>query len=212
MKQKKIFKTLLCTAVSAVLTAVLLTGCGGGGGGTGTGPNNPSNPSNPGSGPSSGKTDITEKDNTTGVEWAYAKSSGNTVTLVGYSRTGQAPSGKVDVPSATKDGYKVTAIGAKALYQSKVASVTIPSTVKTIGEGAFAECTALRSVSIPNSVESIGASAFYHSGLEQVVIPASVKQVGMAAFYNCTALQSVAVNGAAVFDGSAYKEIGRAHV
>ena len=65
MKQKKIFKTLLCTAVSAVLTAVLLTGCGGGGGGTGTGPNNPSNP---GSGPSSGKTDITEKDNTTGLK------------------------------------------------------------------------------------------------------------------------------------------------
>ena len=55
----------------------------------------------------------------------------------------------------------VTAIRSRAFYNGKIQSVTIPGTVKSIGQEAFAECYDLTSVTIPKSVTSIGDGAFY---------------------------------------------------
>ena len=43
---------------------------------------------------------------------------------------------------------------------SKVTSIVIPDSVTNIGDGAFEECTGLTSIVIPNSVTSIGDRAF----------------------------------------------------
>jgi hypothetical protein len=60
----------------------------------------------------------------------------------------------------------------------------IPSTVTSIGNGAFDSCKGLTSVSIPNSVTSIGISAFNGcSSLTSVTIPNSVTSIGSAAFW-----------------------------
>ena len=72
-------------------------------------------------------------------------------------------------------------------------SVTIPSSMKTIGASAFAYCEGLTSVTIPNSVTSIGESAFYSCGLTSVTIPNSVTSIGKAAFYSCESLTSVTI-------------------
>ena len=40
--------------------------------------------------------------------------------------------------------------------------MTIPSTVKGIGEGAFKQCTGLTSVDIPDSVAFLGKDAFFN--------------------------------------------------
>lgn len=64
--------------------------------------------------------------------------------------------------------------------------------VTCIGAHAFAGCTSLRSVIIPNSVTEIGEMAFVNcSGLTNVEIPSSVKEIGEGAFYNCTGLTHI---------------------
>ena len=69
---------------------------------------------------------------------------------------------------------------------SGLTSVTIPGSVKVIGEFAFGYCWGLKSVTIGNGVTSIGASAFQScSGLTSVTIPASVTSIGQNAFGYC---------------------------
>ena len=48
-----------------------------------------------------------------------------------------------------------------AFWGSNVSSVTIPSSVKSIGKKAFCTCANLRSITIPHTVESIDKEAFY---------------------------------------------------
>ena len=63
--------------------------------------------------------------------------------------------------------------------------VTIPSSVKRIGDEAFWCCTSLTSVKIPSSVKSIGVQAFYEcKNLTSVTIPSSVTSIGNNAFSN----------------------------
>ena len=73
-------------------------------------------------------------------------------------------------------------------------SVTIPSSVTSIGSSAFSGCSGLTSVTIPNSVTSIGNYAFYGcSSLTSVTIGNSVTSIGNSAFYRCSGLISVTI-------------------
>ncbi len=57
---------------------------------------------------------------------------------------------------------------------------------------AFYHCASLRSVSLPNDLESIGYQAFAEcERLEDINIPIRVKSIGEQAFYNCRALRNV---------------------
>ncbi|GHU51845.1 hypothetical protein FACS1894200_12310 [Spirochaetia bacterium] len=65
-------------------------------------------------------------------------------------------------------------------------SYTIPSSVTTIGKGAFAGCSSLATVTIPSSVTTIEAYAFGDcSSLTTVTIPSSVTVIGDRAFKGC---------------------------
>ena len=68
--------------------------------------------------------------------------------------------------------------------------VTIPGSVKEIGESAFSGCTGLTSVTISEGVTGIEKHAFYEcTGLTEVTIPASVETIGDGAFISCTDLK-----------------------
>ena len=67
--------------------------------------------------------------------------------------------------------------------------VSVPSTVTTIGEGAFAGNTTLQSIELPDSLREIGYNAFGDcTALISVTIPDSVTKVGPGAFKGCSAL------------------------
>ena len=64
-------------------------------------------------------------------------------------------------------------------------SYTIPTSVKTIEDYAFASCAKLTAVTIPDTLVTIGDGAFIScTKLDKISIPKSVENVGIAAFYN----------------------------
>ena len=78
----------------------------------------------------------------------------------------------------------------------KSGAYTIPDSVTSIGEWAFAYCDSLTSVAIPDSVTTIGDSAFRgcHS-LTSVTIGNGVTRIGYAAFSSCDSLTDVYYRG-----------------
>jgi hypothetical protein len=112
------------------------------------------------------------------------------VTITGYKGTMI----NVVIPS-TINGQPVVAIGDYAFIGTQnpdaiaysgvaITSVTIPGSVKTIGESAF-KGNKLNSVTFGNGVISIGRLAFSSCGLPSVTFPDSVTTIGDFAFqYN----------------------------
>lgn len=71
-------------------------------------------------------------------------------------------------------------------------SVTLPDTLKTIGDLGFAHCELLEQISLPEGLTSIGAKAFYNcASIEQFNLPDSVESIGNYAFGECASLESL---------------------
>ena len=98
----------------------------------------------------------------------------------------------------------MTSIGNYAFANcSGLTSITIPNSVTSIGERAYLSCRGLTSVTIPNSVTSIGDLAFYGcSGLTSITIPNSVTSIGDGAFYRCSGLTSITIPNSVTSIGS----------
>lgn len=96
--------------------------------------------------------------------------------------------GKVIIPGTT-NGATVTAIGSSAFSKSKLTSVHIPKTVKSIGMQAFAYCRNLEQVTFEEGscLEIIDPLAF--SGCDKLTyikLPDSIRVIERLAFRNCT--------------------------
>lgn len=71
-------------------------------------------------------------------------------------------------------------------------TVTIPSSVKRLGEGAFWNCKSLEVASISSSVKEIEIGTFYGcKSLINAIIPSSVTTIGSQAFEQCDKLPVV---------------------
>lgn len=82
--------------------------------------------------------------------------------------------------------------GVLVKYKGTSASVTVPSDITEIGNGAFANCKNLESVIILGNVVTVGERAFYGcTALNGVVFQTGLKSVEKWAFYGCTALENV---------------------
>ena len=70
----------------------------------------------------------------------------------------------------------------------------IPSSVTSLGEYCFWDCTGLTSITIPSSVTSLGGSCFYGcTGLTSITIPSSVTSLGEGCFWDCAGLTSITI-------------------
>ena len=145
----------------------------------------------------------------------YELSTGETKTATVISGTNKY-SGEVVIPETVtynEETYSVTSIGGMTFLKignsissigsignsafcncTGLTSVTIPNSVTSIGDGAFWGCTGLTSLTIGSNVASIGIMAFGRcSGLTSVSIPKSVTSIGNFAFYDCNSLVSINV-------------------
>ncbi len=105
--------------------------------------------------------------------------------------------GDIEIPSSyIKNGttYTVTGIGDRAFYQYEdLTTVTIPNTIKTIGNEAFQQCW-IESMTIPNSVTSIGDEAFFYcQQLKSLTLSDNLQTIGKNAFAYCTSLKTVTI-------------------
>jgi hypothetical protein len=121
--------------------------------------------------------------------------------------------------------YTVTEIGAEVCRMNTgIESISIPATVRIIGNKAFSECYKLKSVrladglkniqdeafancrnletiKLPSTLVHIGQAAFTRSGLKSLDIPQSVTSMGRNITLDCKNLKSLSVNpGNKVFD------------
>jgi hypothetical protein len=118
----------------------------------------------------------------------------NTSTAYSVSK-GTVTSGNVVIP-ATYNNLPVNYISSNAFSDTSITGVTIPNSIRQIGNSAFADCTSLTSISITNGVEVIGTSAFSRcTNLVSITIPASVTAFGDGALDNCKKLTSITVDG-----------------
>lgn len=87
----------------------------------------------------------------------------------------------------------VVSIGNGAFYGSKnMVTMAIPSSVTTIERNAFYDCKDLKEICIPNSVVSIGNAAFMGCDqLTKFTIPSLVNSIGDYAFCICSNLKDV---------------------
>ena len=143
---------------------------------------------------------------------------------------GLGPQGHVDIPSfVIIDGkeYVVESILNDAFRSCQdMTSITIPSTITSIGSNAFEDCIGLTEITIPESVKSIddgvfngcsnllsinlpehldiiGNNAFEGcSNLKHINIPNSVQIIGIEAFKDCSALSSMELPESLVYIAS----------
>ena len=108
------------------------------------------------------------------------------------SKTLIAGSNNSVIPS---DG-SVTSIGDSAFSNlSALKSVTIPNSVREIGYKAFEGCAALTSLTIPSSVTHIDSWTFHGcTSLRSITIGKGVTEIGNYLFGNCPALESITVD------------------
>ena len=90
----------------------------------------------------------------------------------------------------------------------KLETITLPDSIRYIGEEAFYRCGALKKISIPYGVTKIENYTFrYCDNLQSVYIPDSVKIIEGYAFYNCGSLSDLHLSthitsiGSSAFEG-----------
>ena len=94
-------------------------------------------------------------------------------------------------------GNSVTSISNNAFYYcSGFNSLSIPYTVRIIGDYAFATCHDLETVDIIYGTEYLGVGTFMScKKLRNISIPSSVKYIGAFTFYECPNLTTIRFGG-----------------
>ena len=108
----------------------------------------------------------------------------------------------------------VEIIGKNAFAFLNIRSVTLPKSLKAIGEKAFFSCSALKSVELPENLEELGDGAFLDCyGLKTINIPHKIKSIPQNCFNGCRDLASVKFEGRiesigdSAFSGCSVREI-----
>ena len=138
-------------------------------------------------------TKVTDEDRAEGVKDEYG---------VIYSKDGKRllKGNETLTEYTVRKGTRVICDGAFGVYidefgflcYSFLTSLTLPSSLKSIGDEAFGGCRSLTSLTLPSSLQSIGNSAFRDcNSLTSLTLPSSLQSIGNNAFCNCSSLTSL---------------------
>ena len=72
-----------------------------------------------------------------------------------------------------------------------ITEIVLPTTLKRIGNSAFAYCTNLKKVVFGDKLIALDAHVFNDTALEAVILPQGLKKIGEKEFWNCNKLHSV---------------------
>ena len=115
---------------------------------------------------------------------------GNGYMLNNY-RMGFSLEGKAVIPD-TYNGEPVVAINAGAFKGDLfLKTVELPDTIQTIGGEAFMNCRRLQNINIPEGVSELRGNTFEGCSLEYVTVPDSVVEIHGECFLNCKKLQLI---------------------
>ena len=68
----------------------------------------------------------------------------------------------------------------------------MPNGLKKIGDGAFEDCSSLKSISLPENIKIIPANAFRRcKSLMSIKLPNQLRRLGTCAFHGCDGLESL---------------------
>lgn len=85
-------------------------------------------------------------------------------------------------------------IAESAFSLCELTTVSIPDSVKYIGDGAFQYCSNLQQAVIPEGVTEISVSTFYDcESLKSITLPETLTEISIAAFHGCAALREVQI-------------------
>ena len=155
--------------------------------------------------------DVVTSDTTLYAHWAQFEVTDGVL-------TGCTATGDVIIPEYF-DGQYISGIDAD-LFKNKtgITSISLPNSIREIGDSAFEGCSDLESIVITNNVRIIGDNAFKDCAslnyiylgdgireigahafngcaeLRNVVVPSNVETIGEEAFANCVKLETVSIS------------------
>ena len=91
------------------------------------------------------------------------------------------------------DMSKVSIINTNEFRQTKLQSISLPSSVTKIGSGAFYGCSSLSSITLPSSLFTIDSNAFYGCSNLTSLDLSTVTAIGKDAFRECPNLTSIKI-------------------
>ncbi len=128
-------------------------------------------------------------DDNTLSDFSYEKSEQGMI-ITGHDGSNK----KLEIPDEI-DGLPVVEISSHAFAnKEKLQSITIPGSVKIIGDYAFDNCKSLKKVVLHKGTEKIGMSAFYGcKNLKEINIPEGLSEIDDFAFYMCIDLEKIKI-------------------
>lgn len=92
----------------------------------------------------------------------------------------------------------LTAVGDYSFSKTPITALPDNGKIKTVGDGAFADCQGLEISTVPDSYETIGRFAFMNcKGIKTFTIPATVTSMGRSMLMGCTELTELTLPYAA---------------
>ena len=114
---------------------------------------------------------------------------GNFTTIPTTYFTGQSKFKKIELPSTVKT------ISDEAFREcTNITDFTVPEKVKVVPKKCFNGCIRLKSITLPDGLEQIAENAFYGcTDLSSIEIPKNVTVIGKQAFQKCSNLATITV-------------------
>ncbi len=113
--------------------------------------------------------------------------------------------GEIIIPDSVEyenQKYAVTAIQSGTFSRSEeIVRVSMPNTIKNIGEWTFYRCYNLSEVELSSSIEEIPFFCFSESNIDSIIIPDGVKTISACAFQDCYQLENVVIPSSVEYIG-----------